>query len=85
MDRGIVKRSARLQELGELGHGSIEWVMVVVIMSMVWGDDGRHRGGRGVEVDHSRFLESVFLVLARYDALAGGTDRGGGFQGVSNP
>lgn len=46
--------------------------------------DVRH-GGRGREGDHGRFLEHVFLVLARYDALAGGTDRGGGFQGVRQP
>lgn len=44
----------------------------------------RHGGGGGREGDPGGFLEHVFLVLARYDALAGGTDRGGGFQGVSD-
>jgi hypothetical protein len=31
-----------------------------------------------------RFHHALFAVLLRYSSLAGGTDRGGGFQGAIN-
>lgn len=45
---------------------------------------GRHAAMEGeTEGDlKRRFRNHVFCLLTRYAALAGGTDRGGGMQGV---
>lgn len=43
----------------------------------------RERPGKSAE-EESFFHLRVFLLLLRYSSLAGGTDRGGGFQGAIN-